>query len=155
MIVTRNILPRWSHKPGVNYLNMTNLEVMILVIDDDVDDFDIIAEAIRTVKPSAKLAHCDDPEECLMELQRLQLLPTLILLDINMPKMTGVQFLQEFRKNISLSKIPVVILSTLNEQEQKKNCASLGAVNFISKGKTWQELIEIANTIISLEATYS
>jgi CheY-like chemotaxis protein len=128
---------------------------MILVIDDDLDDFEIIAEAIRTVKPSAKLTHYDDPEECLTELQRMQLKPTIILLDINMPRMNGVQFLQEFRKNKPLSKIPVVILSTLNEHEQKKNCASLGAVNFISKGKTWQELQEIAKTILTLEATYS
>jgi CheY-like chemotaxis protein len=59
---------------------------MILVIDDDVEDFDIIAEAIQTVKPSEKLKYFNDAEECLCELPRMEPKPSIILLDINMPR---------------------------------------------------------------------
>ena len=128
---------------------------MILVIDDDVEDFDIISEAIKTVKPSARLKYFENAEECLSKLPQMDPKPSIILLDINMPKMNGMEFLKEFQKNKTLSKIPIVILSTTCVQEQKKNCATLGAVNYISKPTSWAESLATAKNILTIEETYS
>ena len=128
---------------------------MIVVIDDDKDDFDIIAEAIKVVNPYAQLKYFDDPVKSLEILPQVSPRPSVILLDINMPKMTGVDMLIAIKKSTSLSKIPVVMLSTSPVQEQKKVCASLGATHFISKPRSWNEMLEVATYILQIQQTFA
>lgn len=126
---------------------------MIVVVDDDSEDFAIISEAIKTLKPSAKLMYFNDAEECLNELPVMSPKPSVILLDINMPKMNGFEFLKEFKKT-SLS-VPVVIMSTTSIQDQKRSCAALGATGYLKKPNTWNEMTEIAKSVLNLAQTYS
>jgi CheY-like chemotaxis protein len=60
-------------------------------------------------------------------------LPHLILLDINMPKMNGLQALDIIHSRTDLPPVPVLIYSTSNCQELKTKCLSLGAIGFVTK----------------------
>jgi CheY-like chemotaxis protein len=68
--------------------------------------------------------------------------------------MSGLEFLKEFQKNKTLSKIPIM-MSTVCVREQKKSCAALGAVNFISKPNSWKETLDTAKNILDIEDIYS
>ena len=97
---------------------------MILVIDDDADDFDLLAEAIQTVSPSADLKYFQDAEDCLNEIQTMEVEPSIILLDINMPKRDGFTFLKQFRENKPLSKFPLLLCQLASLKNIRKVCHS-------------------------------
>jgi two-component system response regulator len=128
---------------------------MIVVVDDDVDDFEIISEAIRTVEPSSDLRYFRDGSECLTELEKITPRPSLVVLDINMPQMNGFEFLKRIRTHRMLSSIPVVMLTTSNNRWQKEQCAILGATGYLTKPTSWADLMEAAKSILELERKFS
>jgi CheY-like chemotaxis protein len=67
-------------------------------------------------------------------------LPDVILLDINMPQVGGLELLQKIRSNILLNHIPVVIYSTSKFDKLVQQAANLGAKYFVQKGKNLHEL---------------
>lgn len=73
--------------------------------------------------------------------------PSLILLDLNMPRKDGFQVLKELKEDIGLSGIPVVVYSTSSRPEDVRRCYALHANSYISKPTSYEELLEIANMI--------
>jgi len=65
-----------------------------------------------------------------------------ILLDINMPEMNGIEFLTARKSNPALSKVPVVVLTTQDEDALKKQAFDLGAVGFIAKPFQKENVLE-------------
>jgi two-component system chemotaxis response regulator CheY len=81
----------------------------------------------------------------------LDLLPSqkvdAIILDINMPVMSGIDFLKEVRKTPNLAAIPVVVLTTQGEDDLKNQALALGAKAFMVKPFQKDELVAILNKI--------
>jgi CheY-like chemotaxis protein len=88
----------------------------ILLVEDDVVDARTVERALRELNVTNPLLKAGDGEEALALLGDGKK-PGLILLDLNMPRMDGLEFLQELKKDPALQAIPVVILTT-SESEQ-------------------------------------
>jgi DNA-binding response OmpR family regulator len=73
--------------------------------------------------------------------------PCIILLDLNMPLMNGIEFLKEFKQDSDLKKIPVVVLTTSKEEEDKINSYNLGIAGYMIKPVDYIEFVEVVRTI--------
>src|ERR1700735_4238633 len=88
----------------------------VFLIEDDEDDQELFVMALRQINPSLDCAVLSDAYSALQALEQNEAAPDLIFLDLNMPVMTGQQFLNELRKKDPNRQIPVVVLSTSSNQ---------------------------------------
>ena len=73
-------------------------------------------------------------------------LPQLILLDLLMPHVNGFQFLEEIKKKDATSNIPVIVVSAVTDETNKKRTKNLGATDYIEKPVDINELIDKVKT---------
>ncbi len=122
----------------------------ILHVDDDADDRFLVQHALHTIDPKIVLHQAQNGKEALEFLTQARLtgdFPCVILLDMNMPVMNGMDMYLETRKDPVLLEIPIVIFSTsINSKEvdywQKEN------VTMITKPASFNELTERIKTIL-------
>ncbi len=103
----------------------------VLIIDDDTTLCDMYTEELRAKGYDVKKTH--NGVNGLSSAIKEQ--PDIILLDIMMPKMNGFDTLKKLKANAKTSKIPVIILSALMQEENKKQALSLGAAQYLSKSE--------------------
>jgi CheY-like chemotaxis protein len=108
---------------------------ILLVEDDEVD--------IMTVKRSFAKANITNP--LFVAHNGLEALD--ILLDVNMPKMNGIEFLRELRKDPTLQTISVVVLTTSNEERDRVEAFKLNVAGYLLKPVTFQQFAEVMSTI--------
>lgn len=84
----------------------------ILCVDDDDDDRELINGVIKEVDSSCNVLTAATGEEALFLLNRVEKLPNLILLDINMPGMGGKETLKKIKESEKLASVPVVVFTT-------------------------------------------
>lgn len=94
----------------------------ILIIEDNEADQFLGEMIISAARPLVRILKARDGEEALEVLQELDEYPELILLDINMPRMNGLEFLEVFSEH-NKKEIPVVVMLTSSDQEQDKQQA--------------------------------
>ncbi len=129
--------------------------VIILVADDDPDDRLLIQEALEEANLKNPLHFVEDGAELLDYLKRQNkyrdlagtVFPGLILLDLNMPRKTGIEALQEIKEEAAFRSIPVVVFSTSNAEEDILKTYSLGVNSFISKPVNFQALLDTVETL--------
>lgn len=91
------------------------IERTVLLIDDDPDDLEMLEQALKIIDGNHQIIEAKDGMEGLEKLAQLKnknILPCLIVLDINMPRMDGKQTFVSIKADETLSKIPLVIFST-------------------------------------------
>jgi CheY-like chemotaxis protein len=125
----------------------------ILMVDDDEDDFFLVKSAFEEIDLpfSFQLGFLVNGQELMDYLQRdgkysdpaLSPRPCLILLDLNMPRKDGREALREIKADQTLREIPVVILTTSSAEEDKILTRNLGAMTFITKPASFDELVDI------------
>lgn len=71
----------------------------------------------------------------------------LVLLDLNMPKMNGIEFLRELRSDPELKAIPVIVLTTSNEDRDKVEAYKLNVAGYILKPVTFSKFVEAVETL--------
>lgn len=120
----------------------------ILLIDDDEDDQELFLLAMKEIAASVECITLDNPRIALTQLEDRALIADVIFLDLNMPIMTGQQFLSELNKRESISRIPVIILSTSSNIETIDQAKALGAISFITKPSNFKELKTILHRIL-------
>lgn len=86
-------------------------------------------------------------EDALPLLRASEQLPDLILLDLNMPVMDGPEFLSELKQDSAMRRIPVVVLTISDAQEDVESCYDLHASCYIQKPVTLDGLVETANKL--------
>src|SRR5207302_9453827 len=99
-----------------------------LLVDDDTDDRELFSEALVSVDPVIICDLAADAEEALKKLDKKEGPPDLIFLDINLPVMTGWQFLSNLKSTEAYKDIPVIMYSTSNNQRDKDIAKDLGAL---------------------------
>ena len=120
----------------------------ILLVDDDQIDIMTIERAIREIKITNTVNVTRNGEEALAFLSRKETeKPCVILLDLNMPKMNGIEFLREIKKDPALRLIPIVILTTSKEEMDKSESFHLGAAGYMIKPVDYQQFLEVIRTI--------
>lgn len=107
----------------------------ILYIDDDSDDCLILRSSLEDAGNSSQLICANDGEEAVKILNSSSpdSLPSLIVLDLNMPRWDGRRTLSYLKSQPHLAGIPVVILSTSESTAEKEACTQLGAAFYFKK----------------------
>jgi CheY-like chemotaxis protein len=109
-------------------------DLLIFLIDDDTDDQEIFSIIVREAFPNISCVFANDGIAALEKLQTEPTLrPDLIFIDINMPRMNGVQCLTEIKKLPHFTDVPVYMYSTAAEPAMVESCTSMGARGFIRK----------------------
>ena len=120
----------------------------ILLVEDDRVDSMTIRRALEEVEINNHLDTVSNGEEALAYLLSAENeLPALILLDLNMPMMNGMEFMQTVKKHASLKKIPVVVLTTSRAEQDISASFELGAAGYMVKPLDYREFIEAVVTI--------
>ncbi len=119
-----------------------------MIVDDDQDDCDIFCEAVTKIDEFALCHRARNGEDALLKLRRMELQPDFIFLDLNMPRMNGIQCLAELKKDAKLKDIPVVILSTSSSQKDIDETSKLGAIYFITKPSDFTTLSKKLSFVI-------
>jgi CheY-like chemotaxis protein len=111
----------------------------ILYVDDDADDREIFCDVVKDINPSISVITARDGREAITMLNQSQpKLPDIIVLDMNMPMLTGFETLVELRRHEKLAAIKVVIYSTGVRPEILKQCDDL-KIMCVNKGSTFKE----------------
>ncbi|MES1160042.1 MAG: response regulator [Bacteroidota bacterium] len=121
----------------------------VLLIDDDEDDQELFLMAIKEIASTVECTALSSAQTALTQLETHALTTDLIFLDLNMPIMTGQQFLSELKKKEALSKIPVIILSTSSNTATINETKELGAKKFITKPSNYKELKSVLYGILT------
>jgi CheY-like chemotaxis protein len=117
-------------------------------IDDDADDQEIFGMAVAEIDPLIRCVFADDGLQALGMLQNSPLLPSCLFIDLNMPRMNGIECLSEIKKNEKLRDIPAYMYSTSSDPKLVEECKRLGAADFIVKPSGLQALTEMLKQII-------
>jgi CheY-like chemotaxis protein len=128
----------------------------VLYADDDVDDKDWVSEACKALNCSMNMIFVDNGRQVFDYLSNTNShLPSLIVLDLNMPELDGRQTLQKLKSHPSYKDIPVAIVTTSINRIDKEVCQRLGASLYLTKPDThreWQniirQLIPVANASV-------
>ncbi|OJW81257.1 MAG: hypothetical protein BGO69_04110 [Bacteroidetes bacterium 46-16] len=122
--------------------------IFILIAEDDADDRFLLQAAFEENGFKDRLHFVDNGVEVLEYLQSLLTtqdetkLPRFMLLDLNMPKKDGREVLKELKLHPELKKIPVVIFSTTNNEQEMRRCYELGANSYITKPNSFENLLK-------------
>jgi len=119
----------------------------ILIADDDEDDKFLLKSAFEECKIEAPLTFVDNGQELIDFLHKAKKLPSIIILDLNMPKKDGREALKEVKQNPTFRSIPILILTTSNSPEDVRNCYFLGANCFITKPSTFEGLMKVIDQL--------
>lgn len=126
---------------------MNRKPIHILIADDDDEDCQLIEDALRESRLLNPRRFVSDGEALMTELKANPEIPGLILLDLNMPKKDGREALAEIKSNPALKRIPVVILTTSQAEEDIVRSYDLGVNSFITKPVTFSELVRVLNEV--------
>jgi len=122
----------------------------ILLIEDNPVDIDLTLRAFKYKKMTHPIEIARDGEEALEWVNKWRKgspRPVVILLDLNLPKVHGLEVLREIKSNESLKTIPVVVLTTSSDDMDVKTAYSLGANSYIIKPVDFEKFIEVAGQI--------
>lgn len=129
-------------------MNNMQSEVLILLVEDDLVDIMTIKRALKEIKITNPIAVCNNGLEALDYLKnKSNTRPGIILLDLNMPKMNGIEFLQVIKKNIDFKRIPVVVLTTSKAEQDKMESFNLGVSGYMIKPVDYLQFVETIKTI--------
>lgn len=108
--------------------------ITCFLVDDDTDDQDIFFWAIENISSSIRCITSLDGQRALESLAPDQnFLPDFIFLDLNMPKINGLQCLKEIKEMNHLNQVPVIIYTTSDNPRDQKETLAMGASSFLTK----------------------
>lgn len=113
----------------------------ILIVEDSMDDFEATKRAFSKTNLRNPIAHVVSGDQALDYLKNNNEIPGIILLDLNMPGMDGRMTLESIKQNAKWKKIPVVILTTSDDERDVKSCYELGANTYVQKPVDFDGLI--------------
>ena len=126
------------------------LKRTILYAEDDLDDFDALNEALNQETSRFQLVWAKNGEEAIKYLQDGRApLPSLIVLDLNMPIMDGKQTLQWIKGDERFKDLPVMIFTTSSREEDVKFCQSYRCT-FFRKPTLYRDLLHIVQIMIDM-----
>jgi CheY-like chemotaxis protein len=122
----------------------------ILLVEDDRVDTMTVTRALKEIDVKNQVVHRENGEEALNYLKDATGdKPCIILLDLNMPIMNGIEFLRAVKNTETLKLIPVVVLTTSDEPQDKLNSFNLGVAGYMSKAVDYRQFVEIMRAIDS------
>jgi CheY-like chemotaxis protein len=128
---------------------MRNSKPILLVEDDSVDVM-TVKRAFKELNVANELVSAGDGEQALDYLRHhAETKPCIILLDLNMPRMGGIEFLKIAKANESLKSIPIIVLTTSNTEQDVTRSFELGAAGYMVKAVDYSRFLDSIKTINS------
>lgn len=129
----------------------------ILVADDDADDRELIKVAFEESGAEAELRFVENGEELMYYLGRQGKyadeekypFPSIILLDLNMPRKDGREALREIKEHTNLKLVPIIILTTSTETKDISKCYELGVNSYTIKPANFSDLVAFTSMLYS------
>lgn len=120
---------------------MENIEVEILLVEDNPSDAELTIRALKKSNLANKLRHVKDGDEALDFIfgrgnyadRKVENTPKVILLDLKMPKLSGIEVLRILKADERTKKIPIVVLTSSKEDPDIKECYQLGVNSYVVK----------------------
>lgn len=119
----------------------------VLIADDDPDDCLLMTEAFSERYPECRMQFAQDGVQLMHILNNEE--PDLILLDLNMPLMDGRKALQEIKGSPRLRRIPTIVMTTSDDEEDIRFCYDAGANSYIVKPSSYSGLLDIVTMLES------
>jgi CheY-like chemotaxis protein len=127
---------------------------IILLVEDNPDDAELTIRAFTKHKIANEVVHVSDGEEALEYLfatgryqGRDAINPTMMLLDLKLPKVSGLEVLEKIRGDVRTKRLPVIILTSSNEERDLVRSYDLGANSFVRKPVDFAEFMEAAHQL--------
>ena len=127
---------------------------IILSVEDDSSTYHILTMAFEEAAPEIELHRALDGDQALSmlrgpnETERLR--SDLIMLNLNLPKRTGFELLEEMRKDGLVESIPVVVFSSSSLNSDKARCLALGAKGYFTKPANFDEFVQTVQSLCGL-----
>ena len=121
---------------------------LLFLIDDDLDDHEIFKSALEKVDAGLVLQTATNGYDALKLLAAANTLPDYIFVDLNMPRMGGLQFLKEIKQTEALKDIPVIIYSTSSSPGDIAKTKELGAESFITKPSRFSDICSLLRSLV-------
>ncbi|WP_203258924.1 response regulator [Hyunsoonleella ulvae] len=121
----------------------------ILLIEDDMIEVMKLNRTISKLELPHKIVEANNGEEALKILQKKDELPDIILLDLNMPKLNGIEFLNILKNDSVLKYIPTIILTTSNNQKDLLECYKIGIAGYVLKPLKYEDYISKIEKILA------
>jgi CheY-like chemotaxis protein len=113
----------------------------VLLIEDDAIEVMKFKKAMMTLERNHELIQANNGEEALTLLKERKLHPSIIFLDLNMPRINGIEFLQIIKKDPNLMYFPVIVLTTSSNKNDIKTCYENYAAGYIIKPLKYEDYI--------------
>jgi two-component system response regulator len=128
-------------------------KMSILIAEDDADDRFLLKKAFEEHSTGENIHFVENGIEVMDHLKKIKLnnqsYPSLILLDLNMPRKDGREVLKEIKENETYKKIPVIVFTTSGNEMVIDKCYELGANTYIIKPLSFEKLLEVVQRIKS------
>jgi CheY-like chemotaxis protein len=122
----------------------------ILLVEDNPMDVDLTKRALRRHRLANELVIARDGEEAVNLIPRWETgeaAPTLILLDLKLPRLSGLEVLEQLKRHPTYCAIPVVVLTTSRDDGDVKRAYQLGANSYIVKPVDFDKFVDVAAQI--------
>ena len=124
---------------------------LVVIIDDDADDREFIKQALNDNSFKGDTLEAENGLSLIQTLnEKKEHTPDLLILDLNMPYMSGFEVMTQLNKDPAFSKIPRVILTSSSKNEDSELCNELGCVKYYRKPFTLDGYDEIAVDMLSI-----
>jgi CheY-like chemotaxis protein len=124
-------------------------ELKILLIEDDTIELMKLNRAMLSLNMNHEVTEANNGEDALELLLKEKYYPDIILLDLNMPKINGIEFLEILKNNESIKFIPTIILTTSSNEKDLLACFNLGISGYILKPLKYDEYIAKIKVLLS------
>ncbi len=132
---------------------------MVLLVDDDANDAFFIKSAMEKARLPLEVTHLTNGKRAIDYLgarppyasRKEYPLPDLVLLDLKMPFKNGFEVLQWIRSQRTLQKLPVVVLSSSEEEKDVRRSRELGATGFVTKMPLFSELVDEVKRVLRIK----
>jgi len=128
----------------------------ILLVEDNPDEVLLAERALNTCRTQAKLVVAHNGQEAIDMLFAPSKISdpesktiSMVLLDLNLPMINGLEILRQIRANKSTRELPVIVLTSSMDEKDSKESGRLGASEYIRKPTSYSEFVKIVHSILS------
>lgn len=125
----------------------------ILLIEDDAIEVMKFHRVLKTVGSGHRVIEAGNGEEALSILKEQEIIPDIIILDLNMPRLNGIEFLTILKQDQILKYIPSIILSTSNNHRDVLECYRIGIAGYLLKPLKFDEYVERVRKLLDYWST--
>ena len=123
-------------------------KLRVLLIEDNLIEIMKMQRTIPLLKLDHVVNEAKNADEALAFLEDKNNLPDIILLDLNMPKISGIEFLSMLKNNDDYKHIPTIILTTSNNEKDLLECYKIGVSGYILKPLKYDDYVQKIKTVL-------